>query len=554
MRPVDPRTSMWHIRPRLCGFAPFMALGFLLLALLASCSSPESQAPAGDIEALEARLRADPNDIAAVALLATHLARDASGVERALALVESALARDEKNLELLRTLAQIHHFSPKADMAKAAVAYDRLIAAGGESAEAYIHYGMCLVALGRPADAEAAYRNAIRDASERGLEFNRRRAQEFLGRLYLQQGRMAEAETVLKESAANLDEFNAREDRYWGCPYQALGELYQNTGQVSKVAAEYMKAADAESDKWESQLWAAVKCWLVADYANAQVYIDRAFKLADKPAAKIFQGALWLFEKRYDEAERLFGEAAADLPDAARVGRAHLALIRKDYPTAEREFRAAIAAFDARRAAGPTVIAIPEFDPWIENFALLGLGWTLANQNRHAEALDQYFTIVTRYKYDLLAGLARGNSLTGLQRLDEAQAVFDELLTHYPDNPYLLAEMALVQYNRGDDAAAEANFQRALAREDKTYTCPYEGLGLVYLRQGKIDDAKKNFEKAIEINPDIEYKKFNGLAKIYIKEGRVKEARELLERSIRNYPHDGEAARMLKELDAAKTP
>ncbi|MCL4235283.1 MAG: tetratricopeptide repeat protein, partial [Deltaproteobacteria bacterium] len=362
----------------------------------------------------------------------------------------------------------------------------------------------------------------------------------------------ADAEAVLREAVANLDEFNAREDRYWGCPYQALGELYQNTGQVSKVAAEYMKAADAESDKWESQLWAAIKCWHVADYANAQVYLDRAFKLTDKPALKVFQGALWLFQKRYEEAERLFGEASAELPEAARVGRAHLALIRKDYPVAEREFRAAIAAFDARRASGTTVFQIPEFDPWIENFALLGLGWTLANQNRHAEALDQYFTIVSRNKYELLAGLARGNSLTGLQRLDEAQVVFDELLAHYPDNPYLLAETALVQYNRGEDAAAEANFKKALAREDKNYTCPYEGLGLVYLRQGKVEDAKKNFEKAIEINPDIEYKKFNGLAKIYIKEGRVKEARELLERSIKNYPHDGEAARMLKELDAAK--
>ncbi|MCC6159805.1 MAG: tetratricopeptide repeat protein [Deltaproteobacteria bacterium] len=551
MRPDGLRMNMPHRCPRLGGFLPKALLVAFLFCLLAACSPPP---PLGNVDDLEDRLAADPDNVALITMLATQLSVNAADVDRAMSLIETALARDPKNVELLRTLAQIHHFSPKADLAKAAVAYERLIAAGGGTADVYTHQEMCLLALGRPTDAEAAYLNAIRDAKEHGAEYNRRRAQEFLGRLYAQQGRTAEAEAVLKESAANLDEFNAREDRYWGCPYQALGELYQITGQVSKVAAEYMKAADAESDKWESQLWAAVKCWLVADYANAQVYMDRAFKLADKPALKVFQGALWLFQKRYDEAERLFGEASAELPEAARVGRAHLALIRKDYPVAEREFRTAIAAFDARRASGPMVTQIPEFDPWIENFALLGLGWTLANQNRHAEALDQYFTIVSRNKYDLLAGLARGNSLTGLQRLDEAQAVFDELLSHYPDNPYLLAETALVQYNRGEDAAAEANFKKALAREDKNYTCPYEGLGLVYLRQGKVEDAKKNFEKAIEINPGIEYKKFNGLAKIYIKEGRVKEARELLERSVHNYPHDGEAARMLKELDAAKTP
>ncbi len=74
-------------------------------------------------------------------------------------------------------------------------------------------------------------------------------------------------------------------------------------------------------------------------------------------------------------------------------------------------------------------------------------------------------------------------------------------------------------------------------------------MGLVFLRQGRIQEATASLERAIEINPDIEYQKYNKLARIRIGEGDHVEARRLLEQSVANYPQDPEAARMLAEIE-----
>ena len=85
--------------------------------------------------------------------------------------------------------------------------------------------------------------------------------------------------------------------------------------------------------------------------------------------------------------------------------------------------------------------------------------------------------------------------------------------------------------------------------QDSTgYTCPYEGLGLVYLAQGRDDDAEQAFQRAIDIAPNIEYLKYNGLARIYIKRGELDEAERLLRLSMNHAPHDPQAAELLDEL------
>jgi len=83
---------------------------------------------------------------------------------------------------------------------------------------------------------------------------------------------------------------------------------------------------------------------------------------------------------------------------------------------------------------------------------------------------------------------------------------------------------------------------------NQSYSCPYEGLGLLYLKNGKLKEAADSFKKAIEINPDVEYRKYNGLAEIYIKQGKYKEARELLHKAIENYPDNAKAKGLLKEI------
>ncbi|MCC6157263.1 MAG: tetratricopeptide repeat protein [Deltaproteobacteria bacterium] len=109
----------------------------------------------------------------------------------------------------------------------------------------------------------------------------------------------------------------------------------------------------------------------------------------------------------------------------------------------------------------------------------------------------------------------------------------------------------MIHYTRGDNSKAEKYFNEALASGGETYSCPYEGLGLVYLRAGKIDQAEDLLEKAIEMSPDHEHKKFNALAKIRIREGKLTEAAELLRHSIKIFPYGDEAPRLLKSIETS---
>ena len=176
------------------------------------------------------------------------------------------------------------------------------------------------------------------------------------------------------------------------------------------------------------------------------------------------------------------------------------------------------------------------------------MGWVSANTNKHELAMAYFDRVLARAPEDLFALLGKGNSLNALGMLGPAEKYLKRVLALDPDNQYATAELALVKFNRGDDAASEKLFLAALAEEPNRYTCPHEGLGMIYLRAGKLDKARASFDKAIKINPDIEFKKYNGLARIYIKEGKVERARALLRKSIKNYPYDGEARGLLESI------
>ncbi len=223
-------------------------------------------------------------------------------------------------------------------------------------------------------------------------------------------------------------------------------------------------------------------------------------------------------------------------------------MLRKQHAQAEKRLEPLLDRQMDSQTTGLSIRSHKLYVRIVSNLANLGMGWAKANQNQHVEAIGYFDNVLSKQPKHLLALIGKGNSLIGLHKLDEAQQVYKQVLKQHPANPYALAELAVIKYNKGDIKTAERLFSEALAVDDQKYTCPYEGLGLVYLRQGKLDQAKKNFQKAIELNPDIEYKKFNGLAKIYMKEGDLEKAKELLIKSIENYPYDDEAKELLEQL------
>ncbi len=96
----------------------------------------------------------------------------------------------------------------------------------------------------------------------------------------------------------------------------------------------------------------------------------------------------------------------------------------------------------------------------------------------------------------------------------------------------------------GEQAAAKPGARRSP-------TCPYVGLGLLYLRQGERDDARAELETAVRLAPDVEHQKYNGLARLHIQQGEREEALRLLRRSVEVEPAESNPAwALLHELGA----
>ena len=254
-----------------------------------------------------------------------------------------------------------------------------------------------------------------------------------------------------------------------------------------------------------------------------------------------------LLQQDSESARAAFDGVLTEQPGepGAMVGLGQLAVTAKDDARAE-ALLGPIAAVTAPSGEGDPLALAYERSVW--RLAWMGLAWSRANQARHEAAIEAYDQPLELNPDDPLALLGKGNSLSGLQRLDEAKALFQRVLEGNPGNAYAMAELALIHYNRGEDAQAEQLFQQALEVDDSSYTCPHEGLGLIYLRRGETEQAKASFERAIRIGPDIEYKKYNGLARIMLDEGRRDEAVRLLRKSVANYPYDPEARELLAEL------
>jgi tetratricopeptide (TPR) repeat protein len=540
---------------------------------------------------------------------------------------EKSIELNENNAHAILGLADYYTSGPGSDLEMALKYYNRLIELKPDSSTVYVNLGVCYFKSNKYAEAKKTLKQAVELANqgfaktfESKHQLDKRKAKEYLGRIYMKEGKLDLAEKVLKESSEGLHDLNVRGDNYWGCPYQAMGRLYSRMGRKEDMAANYIKAAEEQIFTDHSQFEAAYYCFRAGYYYLALNYIDRAIDISNtfyykplkliiwgrlrwakltgeeiksmdavvdaegnidpvgefhaalesfdnekfddamirveralsrdnKSQYKVLKGFLFLFQKRYGEARKLFSESLEENPPnlGAWVGLGHLKIIQKNYASAVMDFQPTLDAgklmFEDNRSA---IDEDQKYDWFCYKMSNLGMGWVYANQKMHDAALKYFDRILALQPGDLLALVGKGNSLVGLQRIDEAETLFENVLRRYPKNAFALAELALVKYNKGEDGKAEEMFTEALAVGDPKYSCPYEGLGLIYLRQGKLGKAKKHFQKAIEIDPNIQYKKFNGLAKIYIQEGKLDDAANLLKRSILNYPQDNEAYALLE--------
>lgn len=366
------------------------------------------------------------------------------------------------------------------------------------------------VAQGKSSEAGRHARRAMRYARATNDVYAIQDSEQTLGLVLVQSGQGDAAMHVLMDSMFGSD------GSEMGCAYQGLGELFARLETVKARPPATAEQALAAFDVGRPDDVGSLAEGQGEAYATARA-LER------------------LFDRDVDGAEALLpGLAPAD----AAVVRGHVLVARRRHDEARSALTEVLPSL-ATSVRGPV----------LRRLAWLGLGWADSNAGRYGPSVAWFDQLLAERPEHLLGLLGKANALAWLGDGVGSEALLRRVLAADPGNPYALAEIAGIQLDRGALDEAEASYREALETTGTGYTCPWEGLGLVYLQRGQLDEAAQHLEQAVAINPDIEFRKYNGLARIYLSRGETAKAREMLERSIENFPHDPEAKRLLSELD-----
>lgn len=377
------------------------------------------------------------------------------------------------------------------------------------------------------------------------------RHREVLARIYIDQGKLDIAEKLLFEAQEPLNEKSEHQSAYWGCLFEAMGQVYLRTGEYSKACQAMNRASLKEPENEMTQLSAAMLCYKSGDPELSKAALQRAVEVRKSRQFKDsmyeeLEGLIKLSEGKSKEAENVFRRIIKN--QGAGVGSlAGLGLIEYEggnFEVAEKHFQDSLKLNNLDMSQDYEL----DFLKLLKVTCYLGLGWSQSAKNENSKAIEYFDQVLLIENNNFKALLAKGNALGQTGRFDEAENTISRALNIHPKSAAAQAEMALIYLNQGKLTQAESMFKRAAENAEAGFSCPYEGLGMVYVRQGKTSLAKQNLAKAIDMAPDREYKKYNELAKLMIKEGELAKAKKLLEQSVQNNPHDPEAGEILKSM------
>jgi len=505
---------------------------------------------------IEAALDTAPDHPRANLLMGLYLASDEDvpgwgerNPTLARAFLEASIQGDPGSIEAQRGLALLLLESDsEEDRRRAATLLEEVVSREIGDATAHLLLAELCLSLGQLDRARAhAFRTVkLSQAINDVALVNRSR--NLLGKVYLEQGEPGRARRLFRATMMrrNRFEFHTTDGYFFGCAFQGLGELYVGLGRTVEPPSSAVAGEPPKGDPGEL-FSRALELLDAGDLGEASRHLDSAAASGEQSRFHVARGFVHVVGGEYVAARTALERAERLDPADPGIGavRGHLAITDRDYRAAEQELTAALDSLAARE--GDDV-----YREWLWKMAHLGLGWASANQNQHVQALEHYASILKLEPEDSLALLGKANSKMGLREYAEAETILLQVLERHSRNQYALAELATVNLVKGRTEEAESGFRAAIEEGGTAYTCPYEGLGLLYLQQGRLDVAKSHFERAIAINPDIEFKKYNGLAEIYIQEGRLDEAEALLRKSLENFPHDDEAAVLLEQVHVAR--
>jgi tetratricopeptide (TPR) repeat protein len=131
------------------------------------------------------------------------------------------------------------------------------------------------------------------------------------------------------------------------------------------------------------------------------------------------------------------------------------------------------------------------------------LGFALAAEGRHGEALPHYLEALRLHPKHAEGNYNLGRSLWSLGRNHEAQVSFAKALEERPNYAEAHYALATLQLREGNDAAARIHFEQSLklglAAEYASQA--HNDLGVVLARRNEFAAAAAHFRAALQLNP-----------------------------------------------------
>lgn len=484
-----------------------------------------------------------------IALASLYLQEGRSNLAEAKARL--VLSKDPENVDARLLLAQSYAGMKRWDGAfeEARKAIDlserlrseRLLGLSDERAsKPYLVLAALYLVKGDQSKAERVYRQALA-ANPTSVE-----AAGALGAFLVRARRPAEAEKVFAAAA----EANPQDGR----PLLALGDLYKWQGRASAAMVQYQKAETAAPKATEPLHRQAELLLAQRKLEQATPIIDRGLKLnpAD-PIGHDLKGLLYLARNQPKDAIVAFQAAIHAAPRFVGAGY-HLALAHLaagDVEAAKARLRDVLALTPRhtearlvlarlylqagdRQSAEREVQAAITFEP-TSGTAHLFLGDLKLQQSDLPKALAHYTRAIELAPKHPIGYYKRGLAYRAIKRYDAAVSDQEQALILNPDLMEALSEIAAIHTMQGRRARAIARVTAQIGRSPRN-ALMYDLLGLLQMRQNRLDEAETSFEKAIELSPNV-ISSYYYLASLYARQKAFDKAIAKFEAALRVNPN-----------------
>jgi tetratricopeptide (TPR) repeat protein len=343
------------------------------------------------------------------------------------------------------------------------------------------------------------------------------------GRLALAQEKIADARSILTSLTDVAPNFAPG--------FYYLGVAYAESGDFQKAIDQLHTAAKLSPKVPDTYVLLSSVELKQGNYAAAQADAERAL-LHDPTnfAAQMLKANALFAQGRNQEAEQLFRKLAAQAPQNSAVHEriAQLALKRKDFATATKEFETAL-----------------RFDPTSPQ--LLAELMSVVSQTAGPKAALER----VREQVKLQPKVAEFHALLGLLLLRDSQPgpAATELRTAIDENPnapapYLI--LAKAYQMMGKAAQVQAELKSVLVKKPG-YTPALLILAAMADQEGRFDEAAGYYQKVLAISPNFG-PAANNLATDYLSENKnLDEALDLAQHARQLMPHDPHVADTLGE-------